>query len=72
MTRVYDTEVERLEAEQLYMEFLASNAGKGTNYFQVPSFAKKQSLKIRLKDIRMMKESSWNKSIKVAKEKSRQ
>ena len=68
MTKVYDSEVERIEAERQYMEFLAGNAGKDASYFQVPSFLKKkQSMKMRLKDIRMHKEKGWNTSIKLAK-----
>lgn len=68
MTHVYETEIERLEAERQYLEFLASNAGKDKSYFQIPSFlTKKQSLKKRLKDIRMQKEGSWNRSNKIAK-----
>ena len=54
MTHVYETEIERLEAERQYLEFLKTNAGKDKDYFQIPSFlTKKQSLKKRLKDIRM-------------------
>lgn len=68
MTRVYDSEVDRIEAERQYMEFLAGNAGKDVSYFQVPSFlTKKQSIKMRLKDVRMQKENGWNTSIKLTK-----
>jgi len=68
MNRVYDSEVERIEAERKYLEFLAGNAGKGAGYFQVPSFlTKKQTLKKRLKDIRLQKENGWNNSIKLSK-----
>jgi len=68
MTRVHDSEVDRIEAERKYLEFLAGNAGKGANYFQVPSFlTKKQTLKKRLKDIRLQKENGWNNSIKLSK-----
>jgi len=62
---MYDSEVDRLAAEKKYIEFLESNAGRDTTYFQLPSFlTKKQSLKRRLKDIRMTKEKSWNRSLK--------
>jgi len=44
---------------------LESNAGREASYFQLPSFmTKKQSLKRRLKDIRMTKEMGWNRSLK--------
>ena len=42
MTRVYDSEVERIDAERQYVEFLAGNAGKDASYFQVPSFLQKK------------------------------
>jgi len=62
---MYDSEVERLAAEKKYMEFLASNAGRDANYFKLPAFlTRKQSLKRRLKDIRMNKEKTWNNSVK--------
>ena len=65
MSKMYDSEVDRLAAEKKYLEFLESNAGRDANYFQLPSFlTKKQSLKRRLKDIRMDKEKSWNRSLK--------
>lgn len=65
MSRKFDSEVDRLEAERKYLEFLESNAGREASYFQLPSFmTKKQSLKRRLKDIRMTKEMGWNRSLK--------
>lgn len=68
MSKAYESEVARLEAEKLYKEFLATNAGRPKGYFQVPSFlTKKQSLKRRVKDIKMDKERGWNKSLKIAK-----
>lgn len=68
MTRVHDSEVDRIEAERQYLEFLAGNAGKGAGYFQLPSFlTKKQSLKKRVRDLRMQKENGWNNSIKLSK-----
>lgn len=50
------------------MEFLARNAGKDRGYFQIPSFmTKKQSLKMRVKDLKMAKKGQWNSSLKIAK-----
>lgn len=37
MNKLYANEVERIEAERKYLEFLASNAGKPKGYFQVPT-----------------------------------
>lgn len=37
MNKLYANEVERIEAERKYLEFLASNAGKPKGYFQVPN-----------------------------------
>ena len=42
MTHVYETEIERLEAERKYLEFLSTNAGKDKGYFQIPSFLTKK------------------------------
>lgn len=42
MTHVFESEVDRLEAERRYMEFLANNAGKDRGYFQIPSFLTKK------------------------------
>lgn len=68
MSKVYESEVDRIEAERKYVEFLATNAGRDADYFKVPSFlVKKQSMKKRLKDLRMQKEKTWNNSIKLGK-----
>lgn len=68
MHHIYDSEVDRIEAERKYMEFLANNAGKGKGYFQLPKFlTKKQTMKKRLKDLKMQKVNGWNNSIKLDK-----
>lgn len=66
MTKVFNSEVERLEAERLYNEFLAGNAGKPADYFKLYKFVKKgrEETVPRLKDIRM-KKAGWNGSIKL-------
>lgn len=56
MQEVFVSEVERLEIERKYGEFLASNAGKDAGYFKVPSFLMKHTslnrMKKRIKDLR--------------------
>jgi len=66
MTRVYNSEAERIEAERKLQEFLASNAGKPAGYFKLPAFLQgKQSaqLKWRLQDLGTRKEKTRDKSV---------